>query len=95
MIYGLLGALMIVGGVAAWIVASHHHPGTPTLLYCIEPCAVFHTGWTQTVYDLVIIGGWMLLGVRRGRRPVRAGARAEASRALDLPGFGGESLVVE
>jgi hypothetical protein len=65
--YALLGALFMVGGIAAQIVASRHMPTTrfvgPTAAAggraCFNPCSQITVG--QTTYDLVRIGGWALL----------------------------------
>ena len=51
---GLLGALLIVGGIAALIEASRHRP-IPTGFGDTT------SGWPATTYDLVRIGGWALL----------------------------------
>jgi hypothetical protein len=63
----LLGALLMVGGITAQIVASRHMPSTrfvgPTAILggrgCINPCSQITVG--QTTYDVVRIGGWPLL----------------------------------
>ncbi len=57
--YALLGALLIVGGIAAQIEASSHHPAASSPAGYVLP--VFTTGWPPTTYDLVRIGGWALL----------------------------------
>jgi hypothetical protein len=60
------GALLVVGGIAALIVAPRHapnyvqtHPGR----FCVEPCSLptHNIGWSQTLYDLARIGGWALV----------------------------------
>jgi len=60
--YALLGALLVVGGIAALIEASTHRPqysaGVPG---SGGFGAGFRTGWPTTTYDLVRIGGWALL----------------------------------
>jgi hypothetical protein len=61
----LFGALMMVAGIAARIVAAGHAPGRTTLAnstgYCVGACATRATGWPQTTYDLVRISGWALI----------------------------------
>jgi hypothetical protein len=66
-IYG--GAVMVIAGIAALIVAGSHHPeahhppvdfggkNVLGILILTRP----GSGWSQTAYDLVRIGGWALL----------------------------------
>jgi hypothetical protein len=61
--YAVLGALLMVRGIAALIEAARHHPvagnsgfGSGYLLP-VHPAS----GWNTTTYDLVRIGGWALL----------------------------------
>jgi uncharacterized membrane protein len=57
------GALLVVAGIAAFIVASTHHP----LVYCGEHCGHADTlrvgvsPWSSTAYDLVRIAAWALV----------------------------------
>jgi hypothetical protein len=55
--YGLLGALFVVGGIAALIEASRHRSRTLNSQFLLSA----HTGWAATTYDLVRIGGWALV----------------------------------
>ncbi len=55
--YSLLGALLIVGGIAALIEAGRHRPQTIDAGYLLSHT----TGWSPTGYDVVRIGGWALL----------------------------------
>jgi hypothetical protein len=70
----LIGALLVVGGIAALVVASRHHPHTVFVLApgAFDPsCAPGHTscpnghyataGFSRTLYDGVRIGGWALI----------------------------------
>lgn len=64
------GAILVIGGIAAFIEAGSHHPeahhalpsdfgGANVLgrLTLTSPAA----GWSQTAYDLVRIGAWALV----------------------------------
>jgi hypothetical protein len=72
----LLGALLIVAGIAAQIVAARHRPEYVTGGFSFGRW----TGWSSTAYDLVRIGGWALLVfgavivafalIREFRRPI-------------------------
>jgi hypothetical protein len=63
MIRALLGALLVACGIAAQIVAGRHMPqSSAVVIPGGGSSGVFvHTGWSQTAYDLVRIGGWALL----------------------------------
>ena len=51
----------MVAGIAVMIVAHEHAPAPCNGGYVVGAGAVCMTGWPQTVYDLVRIGGWALL----------------------------------
>lgn len=70
----LVGALLIVGGIASQIIAARHLPGTKfiptnpaTDAVCapgITSCADGHyaaVGLSTTIYDAVRISGWALI----------------------------------
>jgi hypothetical protein len=64
--YALLGALLVVGGVVAQIVAARNHPSDSSGAYVpglgrTGFGAGTRYGWSPTAYDLVRIGGWALL----------------------------------
>lgn len=62
--YALLGALLMVGGIAARIEAARHQPGTTGGGTAANPFSggpSISYGWPATTYDLVRIGGWALL----------------------------------
>ena len=57
--YALLGALLMVCGIAARIEAARHLCAYgPKAGVLTGACVV---GWSPTTYDLVRIGGWALL----------------------------------
>jgi hypothetical protein len=66
-IYG--GALAIVAGIAALIVAGSHHPQANDVARSFGGKNVLGiltlkgpgSSWSQTAYDLVRIGGWALV----------------------------------
>jgi hypothetical protein len=55
--YALLGALLIVGGIAARIISGHNKPERFTNTFGPQTCS----GWSQVAYGLVRIGGWALM----------------------------------
>jgi hypothetical protein len=63
--FAFFGAVLVVGGIAAKIEAARHAPdyvvNGPAGSYCSVPCHYHNVGWSQTLYDLVRIGGWALL----------------------------------
>jgi hypothetical protein len=59
----LLGAALIVAGIAALIIASDHHP-----VSAFDPSRFFvpvraAAAWSRTAYDAVRMGGWALVVV--------------------------------
>ena len=66
MSYALLGALLMVDGIAARIEAARHRseytsgPGKDVNGLVFSAPDV-HYGWPSTTYDLVRIGSWALL----------------------------------
>jgi hypothetical protein len=63
-VYG--GAIAVIAGIAAFIEASSHAPGTECLREVTEPghhtCLQSRvTGMTHTAYDLLRIGAWALV----------------------------------
>jgi hypothetical protein len=66
MVRAFIGAIMVVGGIAAFIETGSHAPGSECVDEISEPgnhtClknAI--TGWSHNAYDLVRIGGWALI----------------------------------
>lgn len=65
------GAALVVAGIAAFVVAHSHAPVAGTTLSSVPRIALREkwvgaeatpsTGWSQSVYDAVRIGGWALL----------------------------------
>jgi hypothetical protein len=64
--YALLGALLIVGGIAAQIEAARHRPSIGSgpgrdVDGLVFSGPSFHLGWSSTAYDAVRICGWPLI----------------------------------
>ncbi len=58
----LLGAVLVVAGIAGQIEASRHKP-VPAAFQIEGTSLTFAAGWSPTAYDLVRIGAWALLVV--------------------------------
>lgn len=64
-----VGAVMVIAGIAAFIEAHGHRPQSPPRLPDFKDVDVLGTialyghssAWSQTVYDLVRIGAWVLV----------------------------------
>ena len=68
MVRMFVGAIMVVGGIAAFIEAGSHAPGVE----CPRGrCGSRATELSHTAYDLLRIGGWSLSHHRRVARDCR------------------------
>jgi hypothetical protein len=62
--YALLGALLVVAGIAAQIEAARHHPlvtNSEGQIVGDVSLKTIHLAWSPTAFHLARIGGWALL----------------------------------